>query len=198
MCPALPSQFSIPDLSGLDDHLVANLVLSMSIGRGFPPGNAQHLVTAFVRTTESALRRYEAARAQLEGSAAAQSLAAYLRGLDDMELTYIALNRAMRLAVALKQSPDTNVSRTDLPSKQDQDRLRLMRDAIEHRESPIMANLAGIGKTVALSVRESDSTIEDATRSYTATHDTLASWIQRLHALAVKLTNEPQVWSRRT
>lgn len=197
MSPALPSQFSIPDLSGLDDHLVANLMLSMSIGRGFPPGNAQHLVTAFVRTTESALRRYEATRTQLERSAAAQSLAGYLTGLDDMELTYIALNRAMRLAVALKDSPETNVSRSDLPAKQDQDRLRLMRDAIEHRESPISADLAGVGKTIALSVRENESTIEDATQSYSATHDALASWIKRLHALAVKLTNEPHVWSRR-
>lgn len=198
MSPALPSQFSIPDLSGLDDHLVANLMLSMSIGRGFPPGNAQHLVTAFVRTTESALRRYEATRTQLERSAAAaQSFAGYLTGLDDMELTYIALNRAVRLAVALKDSPETNVSRSDLPAKQDQDRLRLMRDAIEHRESPISADLAGVGKTIALSVRENESTIEDATQSYSATHDALASWIKRLHALAVKLTNEPHVWSRR-
>ena len=198
MCPALASRFAIPALAGLDDQLVANLVLSMALGQGFAPGNAQHLVTAFVRTTESALRRYEAARVQLQASAAHHSLAGYLRGLDDMELTYIALNRAMRLAVALKQSPETRISRSDLPAKQEQDRLRLMRAAIEHREGPIKANLAGIGKTIALSVGENESTIEDANRSYTATHEELACWVQALHALAVKLTNEPQAWSRPT
>ena len=170
----------------------------MSFGTGFPPGKAQHLVTAFVRTTESALRRYEAARIQLQASAARHSLAGYLRGLDDMELTYIALNRAMRLAVALKQSPETSVSTHDLPAQRDQDRLRVMRDAIEHREGPIKANLAGIGKTISLSVRENESSIEDGEHSYTATHSELALWIKRLHALAVKLTNEPKALSRST
>ena len=176
--------------------MTANLVLSMTIGRGFPVGSAQHLVTAFVRTTESALRRYEAARAELEAAAAAHSLAGYFRGLDDMELTFMALNRAMRLAVALKESPETKVARADLPSQEVQDRLRRMRDAIEHREGPIKANQAGIGKTIALSVRENESTIEDDKQNYAAAHDDVASWIQLLHELAVKLTNEPQVWSR--
>lgn len=107
MASTLPPQFSIPDLSGLDDHLTANLLLSMSIGRGFPAGNAQHLVTAFVRTTESALRLYEAARARFTAAAGERSLVGYLRGLGEMELTYMALNRAMRLAVALLESPET-------------------------------------------------------------------------------------------
>jgi hypothetical protein len=66
-----------------------------------------------------------------------------------------------------------------------------MRDAIEHREGPIKANQAGIGKTIALSVRETESTIEDGKHRYAARHDDLASWIRLLHALAVTLTNEP-------
>jgi hypothetical protein len=196
MASVLPPQFSIPDLSGLDDHLTANLLLSMSIGRGFPAGNAQHLVTAFVRTTESALRRYEAARARFTSAAAEQSLVGYLRGLDEMELTYMALNRAMRLAVALVESPETKVSKRMLPSQAERDRLRKMRDAIEHREGPIKANQAGVGKTIALSVSETESTIEDDTQHHANRHDELASWIQLLHALAVNLTNKPQSWSR--
>jgi predicted exporter len=192
----LPSRFAIPDLSGLDSNLTANLLLSMSIGRGFPASNAQHLVTAFVRTAESALRRYEAARAQLAAAGAGGNLAGYFRGLDDMELTFMALNRAMRLAVALKESPETKVSRADLPSKDEQRRLRRMRDAIEHREGPIKANQAGIGKTIALTVSESQSTIEDDSQGYTTTHVELAYWIQLIHALAVRLTNEPDAWSR--
>jgi hypothetical protein len=107
---ALPSRFVIPDLSELDDRLSDNLVLSMLIGRGFPAADAQHLVTAFVRTTESALRLYEAARARFAAAAAGQSLASYLRGLNEMELTYMALNRAVRLAVALVESPETTVA----------------------------------------------------------------------------------------
>jgi hypothetical protein len=192
----LPSQFSIPDLSGLDDNLTANLLLSMSIGRGFPASNAQHLVTALVRTTESALRLYEAARARLTAAAAERSLAGYLRGVSEMELTYMALNRAMRVAVALVESPETKVIKRMLPNQSERNRLRKIRDAIEHREGPIKANQAGIGKTIALSVSETESTIDDDTQRYATRHDELASWIQALHALAVNLTNEPQVWSR--
>jgi hypothetical protein len=74
-----PSRFSLPDLSGLDDKLTANYILSASFGRVFPPGDAQHLVTAFVRSTESALRRYEEARLRLERSTTRDSLVDYLR-----------------------------------------------------------------------------------------------------------------------
>jgi hypothetical protein len=196
MASGFPSHFVIPDLSGLDDHLTDNLLLSMLTGRGFRVGDAQHLVTAFIRTTESALRLYEAARARFDAAAARHSLASYLRGLDEMELTYMALNRAMRLAVALVESPETKVSNGMLPSQSERDRLRKMRDAIEHREGPIKASQAGIGKTIALSVRETESTIDDDTQRYVTRHDELASWIKLLHALATKLTNEPQAWSR--
>jgi hypothetical protein len=196
MASALPSRFVMPDLSGLDDRLTDNLLLSMMVGRGFPVGDAQHLVTAFVRTTESALRRYEAGRTSVETAASGHSLSRYLRGLDDIELTFMALNRAMRLAVALMESPETKVSKSMLPSQSERDRLRKMRDAIEHREGPIKASQAGIGKTIALSVRETESTIEDDKQAYVVLHDELASWIEGLHGLAVKLTNEPHVWSR--
>jgi hypothetical protein len=124
----------VPDLSGLDDKLTANLVLSLSVGRGFPPSDAQHLVTAFVRTTEGALRRYEEARLQLARSVEQDSLVEYLRGLDDMELTFMALHRAMRIAQGLKDSSETKLRKSQLPAHGDQERLRKMRNAIDHRD----------------------------------------------------------------
>jgi len=98
----LPPRFNLPDLSQLDSELTASLMMWLSLGRGFPPGDAQHLVMAFVRTTESALRRYEEARLRLQRSADGGNLGEYLRGLNEMELAFMALHRAMRLAVALK------------------------------------------------------------------------------------------------
>lgn len=80
-----PLTFSLPDLSGLDDKLTANYILSTTFGRSFPPADAQHLVTSFVRSTEGALRRYEEARLQLEQSAEQDSLVEYLRGADDLK-----------------------------------------------------------------------------------------------------------------
>jgi hypothetical protein len=51
-----PKSFALPDLSGLDVDLVGNLLLSMTLRAALPPGEAQHLLTAFARSTESALR----------------------------------------------------------------------------------------------------------------------------------------------
>lgn len=191
-----PGRFNLPDLSGLDDNLTANLVLSLTVGRGFPPGDGQHLVIAFIRTTEGALRRYEEARLRLERSAEEDSLVEYLRGLDDMELTFLALHRAMRLAEGLMRSPETKVGNRELPGAVDRDQLRKMRNAIDHRDQPIIAGLAGKQHTLALLVREHDMIIDDDEGTRVVTHANLGDWIRRLHALAVDLTNHPERWVR--
>jgi hypothetical protein len=192
----------LPDLSGLDDKLTANLTVSLGIGRGLPPGDAQHLVTTFIRTTEGALRRYEDARLQLERSANEDSFMEYLRGLDDMELTFMALHRAMRLAVALKNSCETNVGKRTLPREAERDQLRAMRNAIDHNVGPIVAHHAGKGHTLALLVREGDVTIDaiepdaETVTSLTVAHADLGRWLRQLHELALDLINHPERWTR--
>jgi hypothetical protein len=192
-----PGPFSLPDLSGLDDKLTANYIISMTIGRGFPPGDAQHLVTAFIRSTEGALRRYEQARTQLERSVEQDSLVEYLRGADDMEVAFMALHRTMRLAQGLMNSPDTTVSKSQLPSEADRDLLRVMRNAIDHINKPIIEGRAGTGQTLELNVRDDDSTIDDDAGTHTVSHARLGEWVRTLHALAVDLTNRPQDWVRK-
>lgn len=191
-----PGDVNFPDLSGLDDKLTVDLVLSMTVGRAFPPGDAQHLVTAFVRTTEGALRRYEEARLQLELAVANDSLASYFRGLDDMEIALVAVHRAMRLAEALKTSTETLVGNGEIPPREIRDRLRKMRNAVDHRDGPIVGGLAGVGKTLALDVGEREMTIDDADGTHTMTHEELGELVRDLHRLAVELTNYPERWFR--
>ncbi len=198
-----PRRFNLPDLSGLDDKLTANLTLSLRIGRGFPPGDAQHLVTAFIRTTEGALRRYEGARVQLERSAYKDSFVEYLRGLDDMELTFMALNRAMRLAEALKTSCGTCVGNRELPREAEREQLRAIRNAVDHNVGPILNHRAGIGHMLALLVREDDVTIDavdgddsGTVITHTVRHADLGRWLRQLHALALDLINHPDRWVR--
>jgi len=66
-----------------------------------------------------------------------------------------------------------------------------MRNAIDHRDKPIKRGDAGIGKTLALNVREHDSTIDDDEGTLTLTHVELGDSIRRLHSLVVDLTNHP-------
>lgn len=192
-----PRRFNIPDLSGLDERLTANLSVSLSIGRGFPPGDAQHLVTGFIRTTEGALRRYEQARVRLQRSADEDSLVGYWRGLDDMELTFVALNRAMRFAEALKTSHETDVGKGDLPRGAERDQLRVIRNAINHNVQPILDHHAGVGHTLVLRIGEDDMTIDTIERdsgavtTHQVAHADMARWLRKLHELAVDLINNP-------
>jgi hypothetical protein len=186
--------FTLPDLSGLDDGLTANYIESVSFGRSFPPGQAQHLVTAFVRSTDSALRRYEEARRRLGRSVERGSLVEYLRGADDMELAFMALHRTMRLAEGLMRSRETTVGTTELPSHADRSLLRVMRNALDHIDQPIIDGHAGKGKTLRLHVRNDDFTIDDDKGTHTVSHARFGGWVRSLHKLAVDLTNRPQDW----
>jgi hypothetical protein len=182
--------FGLPDLSALDGALTANYIASVTIGRSFPPGDAQHLVTAFVRSMDGALRRYEEARLRLERSVRG-TIVEYLRGADDLEVAFMALHRTMRLAEGLVKSPATTVGADQLPSQSDRDLLRVMRNAIDHINQPILDGRAGKGHPLQLELGNDDSTIADDTGTYTVTHARFGEWVTTLHKLAVDLTNRP-------
>jgi hypothetical protein len=190
-----PRSFNLPDLSGLDAPLTANYVLSITFGaRAFPPGRAQHLVTGLVRCTEGALRCYEQARRRLERSAELDSFTEYLRGTDELELTFMALQRTMRLADGLRASPQTSVGNGDVPSQADRDLLRLVRNAIDHADGQV--EHAGRGHAIRLDVQRDDSTIGDGSQLLTVSHARLAGWLRTLHELSVAVTTRPQDWIR--
>jgi hypothetical protein len=191
-----PRSLSLPDLSVLDDQLTANYIVALTIGRGFPEGDAQQLVTSFVRCTEGALRRYEEARLRLVRSVAQDSLTEYLRGTDDMELTFMALHRTMRLAESLSESPATRIAKHELPPQRDRDLLREMRNAIDHADKPILDGHAGKGRPIRLHVETDGSTLSRGERILTVEHARFAGWVRTLHSLAVGLTNRPQDWVR--
>jgi hypothetical protein len=188
--------FSLPDLSALDNKLTANYMLSATFRGVFPPGDAQHLVTAFVRSTESALRRYEEARLRLEHSTQADGIAEYLRGADDLEIAFMALHRTMRLAEGLMLSDKTKVSKDQLPSKADRGLLRVMRNAIDHINQAIIDGHAGKGQPLQLEVEHDSSTISDDAGPHTVSHHKFGEWVRMLHELAVALTNRPGDWVR--
>lgn len=190
-----PRRFTFPDLSALDDGLVPSYMVSLALVGGFPPGKTQHLVTGFVRCTESALRRYEEARTCLERSAAQDSLKEYMRGTDDLEVAFTALHRAMRLAQRLHESPATRVGRRDLPRRADRELLREVRNAIDHADGPVIAGLAGKGNSIRLEVQSEASLIYNGDRTLRVTHAQMATWIEQLHSLARALTGQPAAWA---
>jgi len=189
----------MPDLSELGDRLIEALIRSVAFGRSFPAGKAQFLVTTFIRTTESAIHCYERARLGFERSMAEDSLPQYLRAINDMELTFMALNRAMRLAEDLKSSPETTVDNGDLPRQPGRDQLHEMRNAIDHNNQPIKDGRTGKGQALTLEVQEHDMSITDKDgTTQTVRHTVFAGWIRKLHSLACSLIHHPERWARAT
>ena len=118
-------------------------------------------MVAFVRTFDHALRQYETARTNVVEATEQQQLVAYMRGCADMEAAVIFLNKAMRLGVALMESPETKIGKDQIPSKADRDRLRKMRNAVDHDDGPILAGRGGTGENLALTLGSTQMGIAD-------------------------------------
>jgi hypothetical protein len=164
--------------------------------KSFPPGPVPFLVMEFVRTVEQTVDLYQKARERLEGSSRSGALIGFVRAAGDLEIAYLVLNKAMRIGEALVRSPDTTVGKAWLPSEADRNRLRLMRNAIEHEVEPITAGRGGKGESLALEVRAAFAQIADDSGTLTATHEELARWIRTLHELAAGIVEQPEAWVR--
>jgi hypothetical protein len=186
----------MPDLSALGTDLLGRMALSAIFIDVLPPGTAQSLMGGYVRTVEATLRHYNRAREQLESASREEHLMGFLRGCGEMETTLWLLHKAMRSAEELMRSPETKVSKDELPSGTDRERLKAMRNAIDHGDKAVVAGRAGQGESLALEVRDEDMTIHDLNgREQTVTFESLAEWVSKLHALAVELIDYPSEWA---
>src|SRR3954452_7222702 len=104
---------------------------------------------------DGTLRRYEKARIRLDRSCREDKLVEFIRGSDDLQFALLSLHRTMRVAEGLMRSPGTNVSKRELPPQAERDQLRVMRNAIEHVDEPIIDGRAGQGLPLQLEVMNS-------------------------------------------
>ncbi len=192
-----PVTCEIPELPDARGGGLGAWVLRTGIFGGFPPGKAQFLATTFVRTFDHALRRYETARTNVTEAAEKQQLVAYLRGIADMEAAVIFLNKAMRLAARLVESQETRIGKDRLPSHADRDKLRKMRNAIDHDDEPILDGRAGTGEILSLALGSTQMAIADeAGEERIVSYEQFASWLEKLHDLVWALIDDPESLSR--
>lgn len=185
----------MPDLSDLAAGLLSAWFLHATFIESFPPGRAAFLSSSFVRATEHTLRQYQDARNRLERASREEALMEFLRGCNDLEFTCIGLHKAIRLAEALMHSRETKVTAGQLPPSKDRDRLRKVRNAIDHDDEPIMAGRAGSGESLSLEVGSHTMNIADRDRvNQVLAHNEFAGWIRVLHGVAIDLIEHPSAW----
>jgi hypothetical protein len=170
-------------------------------GRAFPVAKGRGMVTAFVRTTESACRCYERARQLIQRSVDEDSLAAFIESMGEFEVCVTALHRAMRIAEILKDSELTSVRSRQLPSDGHRDDLRRMRNAINHLDEPIRGGYFGTGASLFLFVTDTEIEIDEIddegnVSTVVATHAELGEWVLQLHSLATEITRDPETFAR--
>lgn len=192
-----PDEVLLPDLSALDPNLMALGMLLAAVGALSDVEDGALGVLTLFRTTESALKCYERSRllfASPDGGPNGDFWS-YLRGLTEMELTLMALDRAMRVAEKLVGSRGTTIRSKQIPSQAVRDRVRLMRNGIDHVDE----RLRRVGTVTALWPDRDEMTIEDPQGTpLVLSYEDLADALRKLHTLASDLIANPANWLKKT
>jgi hypothetical protein len=189
--PGALDSIALPDLRHLELDLSLLLLLGdAAASRVFASLRAYPIRGNFVRPVEVALRTYVGAWNTLQGIPDERPpRKTYWLGTAELEMAMIALHRSVRLAEALKDSPDTRVSNAQLPSAPERDLLRQFRNAIDHTDGVVRNDDAEI---FALGLDETRLVIHDEKgRFLVADQVMLGEMVTRLHELAQNLMADP-------
>jgi hypothetical protein len=194
-----PDSFEFPDLSRLNARLTDRHLLGLVFeGKVFVDPIARALALGLVRTIDSAVRAYERARVQMARSiAGGRRLGLFLEGVSEMEVAITALYRALRIAERVVESEATIINKDWIPSEGDRERLRSMRNAIDHVEGPIADGRCWQGESLFLEVTNADLRISEGGGELVIGQASLGEWVQKLHILAAELVREPNAWTPR-
>jgi hypothetical protein len=139
----LTGAVSMPDVSDLFNMNTLNVLLDAQLGG---PGNREPRAYPYrglwlnlVRLTDKALREYDAARAELldySSSIGSRHFSPVFRAVDHLENCIGATHRAVLNARALRVAGFAKDS--PMPTAGQEDRLRLVRNRIEHAEERLV------------------------------------------------------------
>jgi hypothetical protein len=178
----MPSLSHLATSSSLDAALNAWLP---GLGRYAAP--AGPLLAHLARLTDKAILEYESARASLDAFIKGRRggrLTDLFRAYDHLETCIDAVARAANFAEALRTDPGPpTIHLKQLPTVAARDRVRLVRNAIQHAEEDLLK-----GKTPQVTGRPSlliarDKSLGVARKGMYIRYGDLANWITRYHDL---------------
>jgi len=170
-----PTTCEVPDLAELRSNLVAEALLSKlfhSAGEDDSP-SIRALRWGYLRLVDKCTFEYSLGRRRIElfVQGGSEDL---IRAANHFETCIGSMARAVRYLEAFQN--DLGVP-TDVPVLNHADRIRLMRNAIEHTDEDIVQRKIGPGDPHILQLKQDEMTL----RSVNISYEELASWIRDLH-----------------
>jgi hypothetical protein len=178
----------MPSLRHLDSKNTLNAMLNMALrGRGVLGHPGQGLLSNLTRLTDKAVIEYEAARAALDryvDPAGNRPLSELFRTFDHLETCLDAVHRAGRHAEALRTVPSTpNINLSQLPSRKARERVRVVRNAIQHAEGDLLKGKTGFGTGRPVGLIATSTTLVAGEKALYIRYNWLAAWITLYHDL---------------
>lgn len=182
----------MPSLAHLDSKNTLNALLNMLFGRrGVFPPPARELVSNLTRLTDKAVLEYEAARSALDRFVYPphnRPIGDLLRTCDHLETCLDSVHRAGLHAEELRDLPgQPTVTAGQLPSREAHDRVRIVRNAVQHAEQRILDGKTGFGTGRPTALLATDTTLVAGQKGLYIRYAWLAAWITLYHDLVRKL-----------
>jgi hypothetical protein len=194
-----PKRCDMPDLSNLSGKLTVSYFLNRTLGgSGLAiEGSGQAFFLNLVRLVDKTVIEYEYARQYLQRYVNSNNKTSLLlRCVGHMETCVDTLNRVflhlrrLRTALCKEQSRTgealPEIDRRQIPKGPDMDRVRDVRNAVQHMDDRITKGEAGEGKAPIGLMVKSDS-IEIANREIYFAE--LALWIEQVYRATKRLTS---------
>jgi hypothetical protein len=191
----IPKECKMPDLSGLDFHLIGPLLIQFLIGEPGLSQKARLYRRNFVRLVEKALREYHEARgvilAQIaEANRPAKEMKKHGRQIfmvqftDHIETCINATARLFKLLERIKSEREAPAFPKDLRRlvETKSEPITNVRDAVEHIDEQIQNGEIAPGKPIALAVTRNDDGVMIA--DYEIKFEELAMVLKKMHEIA--------------
>lgn len=200
---SLATDLVMPSLEELERegalHFELLGVFNWFTGMGVPHVEGSHgqaHYKNFVRLVDTAVRRYESARRQLDRSINREpqttGISDFVRCLSDLEAMFNLLHRALALLNRMKGAAEVPVEATDLQPF-DADSVQRIRHASEHIDDLLRKGEIGKDDDVMLRVWREGITFAGEQISFI----TIATWLRRLHLIARRLIDHDSLADER-
>ena len=182
-----PKKCNAPDISSLSDDLVSEYTLPVVFQSAVPSDAVlRGLTVGYVRLVDKCTDEYRRGRSYLDQFVRSESdlrASTILRAASHFETCINTMKRAINYLEALRRARSGPQISKNLAVFREANRIRVLRDAIEHTDQDILNGAINPGNPHVLMVKDNGLALGGEEVSY----QDLVRWLEQLHDQARKL-----------